>query len=275
MPMTIGDKYYGIKLFLVIVYVGLLSCHLPETYSSFEEYNSVKNLDQLTGLFDLKLGKTTITDIKKIFKPKYYLDKFIPDYHWGYYNLDIINDSDRKIIEKAINENHKNVSQFYYNKYEYDEMVVENVSLFFFDSILVGIYIKYPGFGFNLPEYFIEKYGDGVGSKKIETYSKWNDFKKCHETTSSFDEEIREWDNDVINVIYYKKLTSNKYTSRSDTIYYRTPVQTIKEYTSYDNYMFYTLKDKYKLFDELMRNAIESEKKALRTQKAEKLNSLI
>ena len=262
-------------LLVVIVFSVFFSCHPSNKNSYFEEYNSVNNLDQLIGIFDLELGKTSISDIIKKYKPSYFSEKLNPDYSLGFYKLETTDVDDRKKIETAINERYKNVSQFYYHEYKYDDVIINSISLFFLDNILVGIYIENPGLRFNLPKYFIEKYDDGVGSKKSDTYWNWDNKCKCYDIFSQFNEEKREWDNNVINVVYYNEYSYSKYRSRGSTTFLGESFNSIKENRSNKEYMLYSLKEKYKVFDELMKKAIQSEEEALRVQKKEKANSLI
>jgi len=112
-----------------------------------------------------------------------------PDYYRGFYKLGTIDVDDRKKIETAINEHYKNISQFYYHEYKYDDMVIGSISLFFLNNILVEIYIENPSLHFNLPKSFIEKYDDGIGRKKMDVYSTWNDKCKCYDIHSLFTEE--------------------------------------------------------------------------------------
>lgn len=250
------------KLVLLSFVCTLFSCHPPKSEKSFVEYNSVKDIESIYGVFDLKLGITTVSDVKKSYKPKYQYDKLEPDYHIGFYKTGLTNSDDRKMIETAIKNNHTMLSQYYYSDYTYNGMKIGRVSMFFLDDILVGIHIGSTwniGNYFNLLTSFIEKYGDGIGSEKSDIYRTWDSENNCYTVRDLFSEEKREWDNGILNVIYYNRLKSESY----------------RESESHEEYILYTIKDKYLIFDEMMKNAIKSEKEALRVQKDKKANSSI
>jgi hypothetical protein len=123
----------------------------------------------------------------------------------------------------------------------YENLVLESVSLFFLDDILVGIHIKYPerlgisGDKFNLLKFFKEKYGDGVGNEESSSYWTWDNEKKRYDIRDLSSKEKREWDNGVINVVYYSKYVSESASKYSFSLYY----------------MIYSLKEKYQILSPL------------------------
>lgn len=219
-----------IYLFLVVLVMD--SCDRPDKNESYTEtYNETKNLSEIFGIFDLKPGVTDAKYLKNNFKSEYAYDALNSNFYNGFYNLKDFESS--KKIEK-----YPRIKQYYYSEYRYKDLSVHSVSIFMLDDTLIGINVRHPDFGlsgsFDLKKEFIGKYGEGIGKKESEYTLRWDKNKKDYYLFDSYTKESRIWENEKI----------------------------IAEY-DYKDGLTIKLKNKYPLFDSLVKRAIkiESEKK--------------
>lgn len=248
---------------LIVVFfsaIALFGCvtHPDKIDKGEKIFNEVKNADEIFGLFDLKLGSTTIEDLKKSNKSQdYYFMDLKPDYSIGVYRLEISDIMDKMHVEENLAKNQR-VKQYYFNDYKYNELSVSGISLFFLDNILVGIHVEYPGqsHGFYLIGDFIKKYGDGIGKESWSRTEKWNPKWQSVEMTRTgeiggyeyvdgYRTEERVWKNSKIEV----------------------------KYDGDD--MIYKLIDRYDKFDMLMKEAIDTELKNYNESKGNKIKTSI
>jgi len=241
----------------IVILLTLSNCHPNKVDSGEKIFNEVKNADNIFGLFDLKLGLTTIKDLKKNSKSQLFsVGELEPDYSSGKYRLDISEYSEKYEHERILRKNLR-VQQYCFFKYDYNKLSISDLSVFFLDNILVGINVNSPGFseGFSLIDDFKKKYGEGVGKESWNYVMKWNP--KFQSVDQSFKgefggyeyeghrDEVRVWKNSKIEV---------KYDGQN---------------------MTYTLINEFSKFDTLMREALESEVKKYRESKSKEIKSSI
>ena len=225
------------------------SCHPDKITSGQEVYNEVKNVDEIFGLFNLKLGVTTIKDLEKYYKSQESsYGELSPDYSFGVYTLQISDFTEKREWEKDFNNNTK-VRQCYFSDYRYNEFFVSGLSVFFLEDVLVGMQVKYlsSSKGFSLYEDYKKKYGDGLGKKSWYYVMVWNPRinEYSFDGNRSISSEERVWKNAKIEV---------KYNGDSFN---------------------YALIEGYAKFDSLMKEAINMEMKKYNDSKSKKINSSI
>lgn len=164
--------------------------------------NDTKNTENIYGVLNIKLGVTTVKEMS--------LNSFDITFNDPFYKLIINNDNDidyssyLTILNDYLNQ--KNIKRYFFDKYSYNDITINNLELFFLNDTLITINI-YTDRQYNyfykkdktrFIDIFINKYGNGIG--KIN---------KTTENENSFSKENRVWENSKIKVEYNEVSNDN------------------------------------------------------------------